>query len=85
MATSSRIMHDQVPKILSNGFLEHDNKFTIIKWPLQSPDLNLNKHLWDVVEPEICIMYVQPTNLQQLRYMIGNRDKIFCRMFPEPC
>ncbi len=26
-----------------------------------------NKHLWDVVEREIRIMDVQPTNLQQLR------------------
>jgi len=28
-------------QIISNGFLEHDNKFSIIKWPLQSPDLNI--------------------------------------------
>ncbi len=25
------------------------------------------EHLWDMVEREICIIYVQPTNLQQLR------------------
>ncbi len=45
------------------GFL---NMTTLLKWPPQSPDLNLIAHLWDGVEREIHIMDVQPTNLQQL-------------------
>ncbi len=51
-------------QIISDWFLEHDNEFTLLKWPPQSPDLNPIEHLWDV---EIRIMDVQPTNLQQLR------------------
>ncbi len=47
-------------------FLEHDNEFTLLKWPPQSPDLNPIEHFWDVVEWVIRIMDVQPTNLQQL-------------------
>ncbi len=27
-------------KIISDWFLEHDNEFTLLKWPPQSPDLN---------------------------------------------
>ncbi len=54
-------------QIISVWFLEHDNEFTLLKWPPQSPDLNPREHLWDVVEREICIMDVQLTNLQQMR------------------
>ncbi len=53
-------------QIISDWFLEHDNEFTLLKWPPQSSDLNPIEHLWDVVEREIHIMDVQMTNLQQL-------------------
>ncbi len=53
-------------QIISDWFLEHDNEFSLLKCPPQSPDLNPIEHLWDVVEREIHIMDVQPTNLQQL-------------------
>ncbi len=50
-------------QIISDWFLEHDNEFTLLKWPPQSPDLNPIEHIRDVVEWETCIMDVQSTNL----------------------
>ena len=50
----------------SSHHLKHDNEFTILKWPPQSPDLSPVEHLWDVLQQEIVIMDVQLTNLQQL-------------------
>ncbi len=54
-------------QIISDWFLEHDDEFTLLKWPPQSLDLNPIEHLWDVVEREIRIKDLQMTNLQQLR------------------
>ncbi len=52
-ATSSRIMHQ------SSNHLKHDDEFTLLKRPPQSPDLNPIEQLWDVVEREIHIMDLQ--------------------------
>lgn len=35
--------------------LKHENQFTVLRWPLQSPDHNLIEYLRDVVEWEICL------------------------------
>ncbi len=73
-------------QIISDWFLEHDNEFTLLKWPPQSPYLNPIEHLWDAVEREIHIMDVQPTNLQQLRDAIMLIWTLnLWEMFPTPC
>jgi len=54
-------------RILSNWFLEHDNEFTVLQWPPQSPDINPTEHLWDVEERELHALDVHPTHLHQLQ------------------
>ncbi len=70
-SSDSYFQQDNAPchkaQIISDWFLEHDNELTLLKWPPRSSDCNPIEHLWDVVEREIRIMDVNPTNLQQLR------------------
>ncbi len=48
----------QSSQSFTQSFLEHDNEFTLLKRPPQSPDLNPIEHLWDVVEREIHIVMI---------------------------
>ncbi len=68
-ATSSRIMH-HVTKLKSSqtGFLNMTMS-SLYSNGLHSHQISIQliEHLWDVVEREIRIMDMQPTNLQQLR------------------
>lgn len=60
-------------EITSNWFVKHDNKITVIKWPLQSPDLSPTEHQ----EQEICITEVEPANQQQLcDYRVSMHKKL---------
>ncbi len=54
-------------QIISDGFLEHDNELTLLKWPPQSPDLKFNRAPLGCGECEISIRDVQPADLQKLR------------------
>ncbi len=71
-------------QIISDWFLEHDNDFTLLKWPPQS-HLMPKEHLWDVVEREIRIMDVQLTNLWQLCDVFKSIWTKISGMFPTPC
>lgn len=47
-----------------------DSKLTVLKWPLQPPDLNTIKHVWDVVEWIHSIMDVQKKGV------VGGQGKV---------
>jgi len=73
-------------RIISNRFLEHDNEFTVLKWPPQSPDLNPKEHLWDVVERELRALDVHPTNIHQLQdAILSIWDNISKECFQNQC
>ncbi len=73
-------------QIISDWFLEHDNEFTLLKWPPQSPDLNPIEHLCDVEEREIRIKDVQPIKYAATAWCYHvNMDQNLWRMFPTPC
>ncbi len=72
-------------QIISDWFLEHDNEFTLLKWPPQSPDLNPIEYLWDVVEREIRIMNAADKSAATAWCYHVNMDQNLWGMFPTPC
>lgn len=40
-------------KIVQEWFEEHANKFEVLTWPLNSPDINSFEHLRDVLDNEV--------------------------------
>lgn len=47
-------------------FEEHEDEFTVLPWPPNSPDLNPIENLWDHLDRFVRSMDPQPRNLQQL-------------------
>jgi len=54
-------------RIILNWFLEHENEFTVLKWPPQSPDINPIEHVWDVVEWKLRALDVHLRNFHKLQ------------------
>ncbi|MCI4382560.1 hypothetical protein PGIGA_G00016250 [Pangasianodon gigas] len=71
---SSLFQQDNVPchtaKIVQEWFEERDKEFKVLIWPPNSPDLNLIKHLWDVLDKQVRSMKAPPHNLQDLKGLL---------------
>ena len=51
-------------------FEEHNKEFEVLTWPQNSSDLNPIKHLWDVLDKQVCSMEATPRNLQVLKDLL---------------
>lgn len=60
-------------KVRPDGFIEHSYKVSVLKSPLQPPDPNPIKHIWEVVKREIRIQNMLSTSLEELRDTITAR------------
>ncbi|GBO18476.1 hypothetical protein AVEN_164131-1, partial [Araneus ventricosus] len=47
-------------------FEKHQDEFTVLPWPANSPDLNPIENLWDHLDRVVRAMDPQPRNLAQL-------------------
>ncbi|KAK3555723.1 hypothetical protein QTP86_028992, partial [Hemibagrus guttatus] len=51
------VQQDNAPcdkaKMVQEWFDEHSNKFEVLTWPPNSPDLNPIEHLWDVLDKQV--------------------------------
>ena len=71
MATSSRIMTHVTRQKSSH---EHDNEFSELQGPPQSPDLDPVDHLWELVEQEIDSMNVMQSSQYEPEPLIVRRN-----------
>ncbi|CAN9501504.1 unnamed protein product [Ophioblennius macclurei] len=51
-------------------FEEHDQEFTVLTWPPNSPDLNPIEHLWDLLDKQIQAMEDPPHTLQDFKDLL---------------
>ncbi|KAK3527039.1 hypothetical protein QTP86_008668 [Hemibagrus guttatus] len=57
-------------EMVQEWFDDHNNKFEVLTWPPNSPDLNPIQHLWDVLDKQVQSSEAPPRNLQDLKDLL---------------
>jgi hypothetical protein len=64
ICNKKKIQQDNAPyykaRIVKEWFHEHDNVFSLLQWPAQTPDLNPIEYMWDEMEQVIWSRDVTP-------------------------
>lgn len=72
---------DNDPKHTSNYVKDFfKDRYTVLEWPSQSPDLNPIEHLWDHVKREV--RKCAPSNIRELKETVS---QIWSEITPEMC
>jgi hypothetical protein len=66
---------------VQSWFEEHEGELQHLPWPAQSPDLNITKPLWTVLETRARNRFPPPTSLEQLERFKKNGIKFYYRLF----
>ena len=83
------LQQDNVPcnkvRIVQEWLHKHNNEFSLLQWPAQSPDLNPIEHLWDEMERAIRNRDPLPANLTTVGSIGVNMGQHPCGTLLTPC